>query len=250
MKALCIDMGNTRTHCAITEDYKILKNVDLATENFSESFNNLKELLGSYDCVSWCSVVPREANKLRALLESLAIKSYELNYKTYPLGIDLKNKEEVGGDRLADALGAMTFFKAPFISIDMGTAITVDFVDENYNYAGGAISPGLQAFTKYLHEKTALLPLLDSMQVDWDMNVGKNTLECMQVGCVKGLCYMIDAIVADIAKDYFKNGDISTKTIFTGGSLSLLPKKWLANRRIECHLAILGLYKFMDLQNK
>ncbi len=248
MIALCIDMGNTRTHCAIVDNYKVLKNVDLRTEDFSESFDNLAGLLGEYEVVSWCSVVPREANKLRALLESKKeLKSFELNYKTYPMGIDLKNVNEVGGDRLADALGAMVYFKPPFISIDMGTAITVDFVDEQGRYAGGAISPGLQAFTKYLHEKTALLPLLDSMQVDWDINVGKNTLECMQVGCVKGLCFMIDAIVADIAKEYFKNEPIEEKTIFTGGSLTLLPKKWLANRQIECHLAILGLYKFLTL---
>ena len=164
-----------------------------------------------------------------------------LTYKNAPMEIDLKNPAQVGDDRIADAVGAGIFFEPPYISVDMGTAVTIDFVDRDGRYAGGAIAPGMHAFADYLSERAAQLPKINPALADFDMAIGKDTVEAMYVGCVKGFCKLADGIISDIEKEYFPNGDIAQKTVFTGGSVDLLPKKWLAGRKIESNLSALGL---------
>ncbi len=244
MKILCIDMGNTRTHCAVVENENVDQFRELPTKNFGAKFSEYFANLSAVDGIAWCSVVPKEAGILQSALETCGKKALRLCYKNCPIKIDLKNPAEVGDDRLADAIGAARFFKPPYICVDMGTAITIDLVDKSGSYAGGAIAPGLHAFTLYLHEKTALLPKIDPQNADYSVSVGKSTVEAMSVGCVKGLCRLIDGIINDIQAEFFDGQNAEQKTVFTGGSLSLLPKKWLALRRRECHLALLGLHDF------
>ena len=123
----------------------------------------------------------------------------------------------------------------------MGTAVTIDLVDARGRYAGGVIAPGMHAFTDYLNERAAQLPKINPADADYDMSVGKNTVSAMHVGCVKGFCKLADGIIADIERDFFGGESAKCKTVFTGGSVPYLPKKWLADRRIESNLANLGL---------
>ncbi len=66
----------------------------------------------------------------------------------------------VGQDRLLDALGAFARSQQACIVIDAGTAVTVDFVDGQGVFHGGAIGPGVQMMLRALHEQTAALPLV------------------------------------------------------------------------------------------
>jgi len=251
MKILCIDMGNTRVHCSVINDKRIEKSVDFKTHNFSKTFSSSLKKFKNIDGIAWCSVVPKESKIFKEkVLSKIKLPNYELNYKNCPIKIDLKKPKQCGGDRLAAAIGASLFFKPPYIVIDMGTALTIDLVDAKNQYAGGAIAPGLHAFTLYLHERTALLPSINPLDVDYDIVVGKDTQEAMGVGCIKGFCRLIDGIIADFSDLHFKSEKINKKTIFTGGSLSLLPKKWLAKRKIECNLVNLGLFQFFKKIHK
>lgn len=250
MKLFCIDIGNTNTHCAEFEDFAICASYDILTKAFVEEFdfNSIKKR--GFDGICWCSVVPKLSQKLEKKLSKIDIKAINLNYKNSPIKIDIKRPEQLGQDRLAVAIGAAQFFKPPYIVADMGTAVTIDVVDSSNSYAGGAIAPGLYAFTAYLNEKTAQLPLIDPKDVDYDMSVGKDTIEAMSVGCVKGFCKLADGIIFDIQKDFFGSESVSDKTIFTGGSVNLLPKKWLAGRLVEPNLANIGLARAFGLISK
>ncbi len=253
MKVLCIDMGNTRTHCAVIEDMRVLEAWDESTRCFADSFcyETFKKI--GLDGISWCSVVPQEAAKLKRKFEDefFGIKVFHLNCQTSPINLDVKIPEQVGQDRIAAAIGAGEFFKPPYIIVDMGTAMTIDLVDASGAYAGGAIAPGLHAFTAYLSERTAQLPAIDPSMADIDLVVGKDTLEAMYVGSVKGFCRMVDSIILDMQNAHFGTENASAKTIFTGGSLSVLPKKWLAERKLEVNLANIGLYMaFENFINK
>ena len=244
MRILCVDMGNTHTHCAVVEDMRVLVSWDVPTREFAESFTPERVRALNVEGLSWCSVVPSQASLFHARLVSdfKGIDAYRLSFDNSPIPIDSKNPPQVGQDRIAVAVGAGAIFKPPYIIVDMGTAVTIDLVDSNGVYAGGAIAPGLYAFTDYLNERAALLPRIDPAGADYSLSLGKNTLEAMQVGCVKGFCRLVDGIISDMEKDYF-HGDIArSKTVFTGGSVSLLPKKWLAERKVECNLANIGLF--------
>lgn len=250
MKLFCIDIGNTNTHCAEIENMRVLKAFDVRTAEFVETFDfgALKNI--GVEGISWCSVVPQISEKLGKKLAGIDIESVNLTHKNSPLKIDINRPEQLGQDRLAVAIGAAEFFKPPYIVADMGTAVTIDVVDASNKYVGGAIAPGLYAFTAYLNEKTAQLPLINPKDADYDMSVGKDTIEAMHVGCVKGFCKLADGIIADIEKDFFAGESAFDKTIFTGGSVNLLPKKWLAGRHIEASLANMGLARAFGLISK
>ena len=201
------------------------------------------------DCVSWCSVVPHYASELEVVLNG--VDSMRLTGENSPIFLDVKEPAQVGHDRIADAVGAGTFFKPPYIVVDMGTAVTIDLVDKSGNYAGGAIAPGMHAFTDYLSERAAQLPKINPSEADFELSVGKNTVEAMYVGCAKGFCKLADGIIADIERDFFGGESATPKTVFTGGSISLLPKNWLAGRRVEYNLAQIGLaHSFITNRNK
>ena len=245
MKVLCIDMGNTRTHSALIEDGRVVKSWEDPTDGFADAFDAAKLKKDGACGVSWCSVVPREAALLQVRLQEMPSSCgvFHLTNETSPIRLDVKTPSAVGQDRIAGAVGAGLLFKPPYIIVDMGTAVTIDLVDASGAYAGGAIAPGLHAFTDYLNERTALLPSINPTLADYDMTIGKDTVEAMYVGCVKGFCRLSDGIISDIEKAYFGGTSSAAKTVFTGGSVSLLPKKWLAGRKVESNLANMGLFE-------
>ncbi len=242
MRIFCIDIGNTRTHCAVVDgrDFSVLSARDFMSAEFADVFASSDMFKNSgADSLAWCSVVPKYSDCLREKLTE--IEAMQLTCENSPIRLDVKFPAQVGQDRIADAVGAGLFFEPPYIVVDMGTAVTIDLVDEFGRYAGGAIAPGMHAFAEYLNERAAQLPKINPAEADYDMSVGKDTESAMHVGCVKGFCKLADGIIEDIERDFFKGQSARSKTIFTGGSVEYLPKKWLAERKIESNLANLGL---------
>lgn len=244
MKLYCVDIGNTRTHCAVVETeggrLRVLDSADYKSGDFADIFakQRLFETSGA-EAVSWCSVVPAYSAAFKAV--SGGVDAFQLTHKTSPIEIDIRAPEQLGQDRIADAVGAGYFLKPPYIVVDMGTAVTIDLVDARGRYAGGAIAPGMNAFASYLGERAAQLPSINPADADCSLCIGKDTVEAMYVGCAKGFCKLVDGIIADIAEEYFGGGDVARKTVFTGGSVALLPQKWLGDRLVNANLAHLGL---------
>jgi type III pantothenate kinase len=83
--------------------------------------------------------------------------------------------------------------------VDFGTAVTFDVVDENGNYVGGIIAPGLAAMTDYLHEKTALLPKIKIREIK--SAIGKSTREAMLVGAVHGYRGLVRGLIGELKRE-------------------------------------------------
>jgi len=251
MKIFCIDIGNTHTHCATVSDcYNVSDSVDYDSDSFAERF--VRENLFAQSCadaISWCSVVPRYAASLEARMGT-NIDVHHLSYVNSPIPLDIRIPSQLGQDRIADAVGAGLFFKPPYIVVDMGTAVTIDLVDRSGKYAGGAIAPGMHAFAAYLGERTAQLPQIDPSKADYELSIGRDTVEAMYVGCAKGFCKLADGIIEDIERDFFDGESAAFKTVFTGGNIALLPQKWIGCRKIETNLAQLGLARSYFLNRK
>ncbi|MFT6558513.1 type III pantothenate kinase [Sneathiella sp.] len=127
----------------------------------------------------------------------------------------IDNPQEAGADRLVDAVAAHSKYGGPLIVLDFGTATTLDVVDEQGNYAGGIIAPGVNLSLDALHSAAAKLPRIaieKPRQV-----IGKNTLECMQSGIFWGYISMIEGLINRIREEY----GLPLKTVATGGLASL-----------------------------
>jgi type III pantothenate kinase len=154
------------------------------------------------------------------------------------LNIRCKNPNEVGADRIANAIGAVAAFpKTPLIVVDMGTATTLCAITKDSDYLGGAILPGIRLCMEALKNNTAKL-----MAVDIEMPsayMGKTTRESIQSGLYYGHLGALKELIAGFKREIFP--DESAKVVGTGGFSQLYGEK-LFDELIP-DLVLLGLQK-------
>lgn len=243
---LCIDIGNSSAHAGIVDNGTILSRSDTPTRRFVTAHVSAREVLEKargLDGVAFASVVPAAAEGLKLLLSEMGMseKGYHLRYDTASfIGFDYPRPAEIGQDRIANVIAARHLVGTPAVVIDMGTATTFDVLTSK-GYSGGIISPGLALMTDYLHEKTALLPRLERMELASNSSIGKSTEEAMKIGAHIGFRGMIGEMLRCVIADLHTLGEGPASVITTGGNAALLPSGWWPGARHVPDLALLGL---------
>lgn len=161
------------------------------------------------------------------------------------LGIEvlLDQPQEVGADRLVNAISAHQRYDGPLIIVDFGTATTFDVVDADGNYNGGIITPGINLSQEALHMAAAKLPRVAITRPD--QVIGKGTVSAMQSGIYYGYLSMIEGVVKRIAEEFGE----PMRVIATGGLAPLFAE---ATDSIECadgDLTLRGLYAIHQLNS-
>ncbi len=152
------------------------------------------------------------------------------------LNIKMDNPKSVGGDRIVAAIAAIAKYKAPIITVDMGTATTLDVVDKDCSYIGGVILPGVNTSLDALVSRTAQLP---SINLDSPKRViGKNTVECMQNGIVLGNASMIDGLIDRMEEEMGEKASL----VSTGGMARFITPFCLHKIKYDPELLLRGLY--------
>lgn len=153
------------------------------------------------------------------------------------LGIEVlvDTPEEVGADRLVNAVGAQARHGGPLIVIDFGTATTFDVIDRHGNYCGGAIAPGINLSLDALHMAAAKLPRV-AVQKPPSV-VGRRTVGAMQSGIYWGYVGLIDGLTARIKEEVGED----MKVIATGGLAPLFADATRAINRLDPELTLRGL---------
>ncbi|QIR31408.1 Type III pantothenate kinase [Bacillus velezensis] len=132
------------------------------------------------------------------------------------LNIKYDNPKEVGADRIVNAVAAIQQYGGPLIVVDFGTATTYCYIDENKQYMGGAIAPGITISTEALYSRAAKLPRIEIARPD--NIIGKNTVSAMQSGILFGYVGQVEGIV----KRMKWQASQEPKVIATGGLASLI----------------------------
>lgn len=143
---------------------------------------------------------------------------------------------EIGADRIVNAIGAIDMYTTPFIIIDFGTATTYCYIDEEEAYCGGIISPGIKISMDALYAQASKLP---KIQIEKPESViGNSTVGAMQSGVYYGYIGQVDGIVNRIKAENSKEA----KVIATGGFAALIAKGSETIDYVEPHLTLKGLY--------
>jgi type III pantothenate kinase len=127
------------------------------------------------------------------------------------MAIRIDRPQELGADRLANAIAAYEQVGGACIVVDFGTAINYDVVSSAGEYLGGAISPGVEISLDALSARAARLPRVDIENPR--RAIGRGTLEAIQAGVVYGFAGQVDAIIGRIREEL---GEEAT-AIATGG---------------------------------
>ena len=146
--------------------------------------------------------------------------------------INIKNKKNLGSDRIANAIGSKKFKNC--LVLDFGTATTFDVI-KNGVYEGGVIAPGVKLSIKNLNQATALLPRINLKKSQ--NNYGKSTNEAINAGFVWGYEGLINNIIDKI----FSKSKIKYKILLTGGYANFFKKKIKKKVVIDQDITIKGI---------
>jgi type III pantothenate kinase len=259
---LCIDIGNTHTHCGLHIDPRgraasfiasLAPLGDIATPQLADPANGLPALLARLRAedrapreLVFCSVVPAATARLLACAAAAGLPAWQLTH-TRALGVPISypRPAEVGQDRLANAAGAHALIGGPAVVIDLGTAVTFDIVTHEGGYEGGIITPGPALVTRYLHERTAQLPLVEDLATPVSSVIGRSTEEAIRIGAVVGFAGLIqallDAVLAELAARPGAAARTPPAIILSGGASAVVAGRLRQAARDEPHLALLGL---------
>jgi len=133
-----------------------------------------------------------------------------------PIGRKLDPETLVGEDRLLNAAAAFDKLQQACIVIDAGTAVTVDFIDGDGTFHGGAILPGVQMQLDAMHDHTDALP--DVTFTPPNEAIGHSTAQAMLTGVFHGT----RGAVRELAEKYAEQYGAYPKIIATGGSAAQL----------------------------
>ena len=228
---LCIDIGNTHTHFGVVSGGQALflrelptRAIDHPADGLGPILNRLGAEYSALEGAAFCSVVPAATRLLGRVIENHrpALPLFQLT-PDKRLGVPLSypTPMEIGQDRLANVAGAQACCGTPAIVIDLGTAVTFDIITRSHGYEGGIIAPGFDVMRRYLHEQTALLPLLDD-SLDVPRIIGQSTIEAMRIGTVIGMGGMIQALLAAVLAELARRDEPMPRVLATGGSAALL----------------------------
>ena len=236
------DIGNTSTKvCILNNKFEIVKSFNFETIKIFKK-NYLKKILSNYlnknlnSNLLFSSVVPAAYKEIKKIFKPTEFKLFEI--KDFSLDriikINVKNKKQLGSDRIANAIGAKKFKNC--LVLDFGTATTFDVI-KNEVYEGGVIAPGVKLSIMNLNKSTALLPLinLNSNQ----KNYGKNTKEALNAGFVWGYEGLINTIINKI----ISRGKNKYKIILTGGYASFFKRIIKEKISVDQDITIKGITK-------
>lgn len=152
-------------------------------------------------------------------------------------GIRLKyeNPREIGADRIVNAVGAYEKFGGPLILVDFGTATTFCAIDEDGDYLGGAIAPGIGISVEALFQRTAKLPRIELATPK--TVICRNTVMAIQSGVVFGFTGQVDEIVRRMKMELGENA----KVIATGGLANMIAKESKTIEHVDQFLTLDGL---------
>jgi type III pantothenate kinase len=111
-----------------------------------------------------------------------------------PIRID--NPQEVGADRLVNAVAAYDRVGDTCLVVDFGTGINFDAVSAKGEYLGGAIAPGIEISLSALAERAARIPRIDLGEPE--AAIGKSSRAAIQSGVVYGFAGLVDSLARRI----------------------------------------------------
>ncbi len=245
---LAIDAGNTNVVFAVHDgnewrgSWRIATRDDRTSDEYAVWLLALMRHSGLQPSdVTRCAigtVVPAALYNLRRLCRDWFSAEPLVARSILDWGFEIKvdQPQEVGADRLLNALAAHHHYRGPLIVIDFGTATTFDVVDGEGAYLGGVIAPGISLSMAALHRAAARLPRMGMGRPQ--AAIGRDTVSAMQSGIFWGYVGMIEGIVARIRAEAEMPG---IKVIATGGLAPLLAEGTTLIEHIDPDITLEGL---------
>jgi len=249
---LVIDVGNTQTVLGLFDERELRVSWRTSTrreataDELAVTISDLFGLAGftfkDIDSVAISSVVPSSTASLREMSTGvLNIQPLIVGSNTdagVPILYD--DPQEVGADRIANAVAGYELYGGPLIIVDFGTATTFDAISGRGEYLGGAIAPGVEVSSEALFGRAARLSKVDLLHPP--SAIGTNTRRSIQAGVMIGTGGLVDRIVERFE---FEMGSVD-QVVATGGLASLMAPACKRVTVVDTHLTLTGLQRIYE----
>ena len=244
---LAIDMGNTQTAMGLFDGDALVQSWRMPTDRSFTADEIHVRLMGFFrmyglsldtvDAIAFAGVVPQLSREWHAVAERIAARTVVVGPQTASVTrLRAASPGQVGADRIANAVAAERYYGAPAIVVDFGTATNIDVIDDEGYYIGGAIAPGIRISMDAL---TARAAKLASVPLETPEHaIGRDTVECVQVGSVVGAAAMAEGLVARIKREL---GRDDATVIATGGLAGIVADSTDVFDVIDGQLTIKGI---------
>ncbi len=244
MRFIGVDIGNSLINIGffindVLSVYNIETHPIKSSEEYGIIFRGLLNKIeeNSVNGAIISSVVPTHTIIIEEVLNRITsteplIVSYKMNTG---LKFEIENPQQLGADRIANAVAADELCKVPVAVLDFGTASTISIVGKGSTFIGGAILPGLRLMSESLARGTAQLsevPIIAPTSV-----LGKNTINSIQSGLLYGTVGAVERLLDEIEKEIGYN----LKIVLTGGYGGLLSKFFIRDFEFIPNLTLKGL---------
>lgn len=216
---LCADLGNTSVTLGLFEGEEILKHWQVSVDDFSDLDSLWDEQdVENPDTVITASVMPAAYEILVAWMRrKFTLMPLTIGREVkVDMPVLLKKPQEIGADRLVNALAGFRLYGGPLIIVDFGSAVTFDVVTADGEYMGGAIAPGIRLSAQALARNTALLPEVRP-QVRPPV-IGRSTRGAIASGLYHGFLGLVSEMVKRISNEL----GTKPRVIATGGDAAII----------------------------
>jgi len=217
---LAADIGNTLISLGVVQGEQASALESVALDDLARLRTLVEEMwaaMAKPRRVVACSVNPPALEAFKSLTfdaidEPVAVVGDDI---PLPIPTDLPHPEQIGVDRLCCAAAAYGRLQQACVIVDLGSAITVDCVDGDGVFRGGAILPGMRMQAQALHEGTARLPLVDPAEPAGVF--GADTTQAILSGIVAG----VRSAVRGLVEGYATELNAWPVVVTTGGDAAL-----------------------------
>lgn len=234
---LILDVGNSLLKTALFKKSQLIQKFKF-TENYKR---NIEDIISENNVThSIISNVGRIDDSIINILKESTNLLLVSNQLKFPFKNLYKSKNTLGQDRLAlVSAAAFKFPKENVLIVDAGSCITYDFKNNNNEYLGGGISPGILMRFKSLNTFTSNLPLIDFDSIH--QLIGNNTKNSINSGVINGTISEINGIIQQYCEE-FKN----IRIILTGGDSNFLLKRIKNSIFADQNFLLVGLNKLLE----
>ena len=220
---LTLDIGNTNIKSALFDGNQVSDFI--VHSNVNEALKYMDEL--EFNEAAICSVNHLIDEKIYSYFSRDRVSAFQVDInKILNLTIKYGTPNSLGMDRICSAAGALDIATKEnllstnqyLVTLDFGTATTINIVSPSKEFIGGLIAPGINTMLKSLNEKTAQLPLpkMDS----YSGLIGNSTNSSIISGIINSTIGMINETVNYL----FDKSRVQPLVFATGGNSShILP---------------------------
>ena len=254
---LAIDAGNTNIVFAVSDGKErkavwrcktdAARTADEYIVFLSQLCDHAKINFKSINHVIVSSVVPDINFPLRLMaFQAFGKKAKFIGKEIKDVGLKIKldKPEEIGADRMVNAVAVLKYYKAPAIVVDFGTATTFDVIDKSGAFCGGAIAAGVNLSISALHMAAAKLPKVSVSRPR--KTIGSNTVTAMQSGIYWGYVGLVEGMLKRISAEM----KVKPLVIATGGLAPLFQGDIPLIQKIDDELTLKGLLAIHEDQKK